>query len=357
MTQLDQVDWETGQNFAQSNTESPYPVNDDTQTTRPNNTENIEYVGTSTEEWPIRVRKFHPQDFRKNTVQDAWKSTFISGFLCVIIPSVVLYFFRNPTIFVFWLIFIGFFLMLMHIRWSSAIRDTRKFERARDGLLIAQKDIMAVYRKQGLAKLSLVPSRLQSETRDGGSGYLWTEQSFPVYALWFYDDGREHSYVLYWREYDYDVMAREAMKAREQVIEQTELAPGEGTSRLKELADAFAPIPQPIGEKVDKIRENMGKFWGKLDHLPPAEVETMLREFDGTDIRMRPCVLEVQGNKARLRFDKNAPLVAFADAGVDRNIRPGGHFPLRLMDTFNPQEQKEEWERAQKKRDMPIEEW
>ncbi|WP_018142743.1 hypothetical protein [Alloscardovia criceti] len=374
MTQLDQVDWESSQDAATSASDFVSSVDEDPRS-QANNTqankwankwankstnkpqEKIEYVGAPDAEWPIPIRRFQPQNYRSRTLTSAWKTTVWSVLLCVLIPSAVWFFFRNDTVLSFWIILILLFVFIMYGNWSTAIRDSRKFARARDGFVIAQKDIMDVYREQGLSLLSLMPSRLHCDSGDDSGD--WTEEEFPVYALWFYDDGRTHSYVLYWRDFDYEASAREieAIIKRTQKRDQAPLETGGISGFAKQLAEDLGPSSPPIRESIKALRKSMGKLGRKLDYLPAAQVETMLREFDGTDIRMRPCVLEVQGTKARLRLDKNAPLVAFAETSVDRNIRPGGRFPVRLMDTFNAQEQAEEWNRAHNKRDMPLEQW
>ena len=319
--------------------------------------EKVTYAGQSDADWPIRVRKFVPQKFRQETITDSWKTTGWSTLGLVVIPAVIVYFFPNPSLIFFWVLLILMYIWILFQSWSTTLRDIRKLSLARESYVIGRKEILNAYRNQGLRQIALLPSTLALSSRDGGEDG-WYEESYPVHSFWFYDDGQKHSYVLFWRNVDYYDRAGDPKDFYQVAsdLNNSEVMNGrEYRKRMK--AELEKRRKKSITEKTDDLRKSLGKFGSRMNTLPAEQVASMLRDFDGTDIRMQPCVLEIEGLKARLILDPNAPKLSHSQAHVDANIRPGGKYPTRLMDTFSPQEQREEWKRAQRHRDAPLYQW
>lgn len=65
------------------------------------------------------------------------------------------------------------------------------------------------------------------------------------------------------------------------------------------------------------------------------KMEHELRSRYDIDMRMRPCRLEIQGQRARLVLDEDAPLVGLGPgARKDPNIVEGIGSAKRMLDTF-----------------------
>ena len=156
---------------------------------------------------------------------------------------------------------------------------------AEDGLLLKPKNFFAAY--PAVKALSTQPSTLSLEEVDD----TWShkEKCYPLDDLWYQDDGREHSYTLYWRDaiYGYfDDMLRKSIKG-------------------------------------DQSLESMGM----------QRKEEILRDQFGVDLRMRPVTLQVRGDRARLVFDDTAKPVKYASRDM-RIKETGGWYPAKLIDTF-----------------------
>ena len=158
------------------------------------------------------------------------------------------------------------------------------------GYLITGKAILDAYARHGVREVSLTTPTIYEDSDDPE----WDLTRNDVPGLWFQPTTQTHTYVLYWRD------------------------------------DAYRDLSKRVGRSVDEYGYSaLGTTFAKETHT----IMEKFRTEHGVDLRMWPCVLEVNGTKARLMFDPNAQRL---ERGVqDPNIRAGADKSVfMLADTF-----------------------
>ena len=158
------------------------------------------------------------------------------------------------------------------------------------GHLITGKAILDAYATHGVREVSLTTPTIYEDSDDPE----WDLTRNDVPGLWFQPTTQTHTYVLYWRD------------------------------------DAYRDLSKRVGRSVDEYGYSaLGTTFAKETHT----IMEKFRTEHGVDLRMWPCVLEVNGTKARLMFDPNAQRL---ERGVqDPNIRAGADKSVfMLADTF-----------------------
>lgn len=246
-------------------------------------------AGDTTPQWPIHVDWYDPAADKR------WSGKFLAGSIAVAVVFGVLTALTVRTIITMWLsgilgtiAIVALFIVIGEL--VTIIRKSKVPEQP--GLLITGKAILDAYGRHGVREIALsTPIAGESVDED----YILKLVRNDVHGLWFQPTATTHSYMLYWRDEDY--------------------------ARIDEDRLLGKSVEQPGYERPTSSALRSSQRYLRAWH-----------EKHGVDLRMWPCVLEVNGSHARLMFSPDA--VKTSQGLQDPKIRPGIDDVMMLADTF-----------------------
>ena len=238
--------------------------------------------------WPVHVERFDARPMKRFNM---W-GMIASGLVTILTlgPGLtgVMMGFDDVRYVVFWTLTIigGLAAMVLAMAIMGRLRIGKLPD---DGLVVREQALIDAYRFCGLAEIRLATPVIVYDSED--EDYSLCRNGFE--GLWFVPTDYVHSYVLYWRD------------------------------------KAYPDVGKVVSVKFD---HDMPYGSQKPDDDDQQRHWRAVWRDDGVDLRMWPCLLQIDGERARLMFNPDAAKLACGTA--DPNIKEGQGDIHLLADTF-----------------------